>query len=104
VDDSIATAQGSHTTACGLRVDRLARWPTTSRSRVFLNDKPVPRYNQGRSNKSFEHDRRGRVSQLACAAVGALIRAAASTKPFDCFAFAEAAVGVASYEQQPFLL
>src|SRR5437773_12563414 len=38
----------------GLRSDKLARYPTTPRSRVSLNAKPVGRYNQGRSNNSLD--------------------------------------------------
>ena len=56
------------------------------RSRVSLNDKPVARYNQGRSNKSLDASGRSASRNLLGPAEGVLIRAAASTPPFARFA------------------
>ncbi len=63
----------------GLRSDKLLVNQRHPRSRVSLNDKPVARYNLGRSNKSLDASRTSgllidnlRVTQL---------RAAASTPP-----------------------
>jgi len=54
---------------------------TAPRLLVLVNERPVARYNQGRSNKSLDASGGSVFLNLLGAAEGALIRAAASTQP-----------------------